>query len=387
MKVLIVVEPGVDGVFRHVEGLCRFLLGRGVSVHLAYSSVRGSARLEELVDAVRRHGGHTLDLRIGNSPGPGDARAFAKLRRLARTVRPDVIHAHSSKAGVLGRALALSGIKARYFYTAHAYYGMSGARSLKTAFYNSIETLLGRTGGTIDISTDEAEFAMTTLKIPSSRIHVIHNPVDTATFRPPAGDERAAIRARFGIPAGALVLGSVGRLSFQKDPVTMYRAVADAMTKNENLWFCQVGRGEMEGELGRLAVGLGMTARMVRIAYLESPAEIYRAFDAFIATSRYEAGWPFVVLEAMASGLPIVVTAGPGTSDVSSGGLSHCWTADPGDVSGFARAIESWVLDVQNHRPINHRDVTAQRFSVEVLFGAVLELYAHGNNPQFFTGR
>lgn len=387
MNVLIVVEPGVDGVFRHVEGLCRFLFSKGASLHLAYSSVRGSAGLDELVAAVRERGGQTLDLRVGNAPCPGDVSALLKLRRLARAVRPDVIHAHSSKAGVLGRALALTGIKARYFYTAHAYYGMGGSRGLKTAFFNAIEAVCGRIGGSINISADESAFATQRLRIPPRRIHVIHNPVDTARFRPPTADERAAIRARFKIPADARVLGSVGRLSFQKDPATMYRAVAEAMRKHERLWFCQVGRGEMESELAALAAQLGMTSRMVSIPYLESPAEIYRAFDAFILTSRYEAGWPFVVLEAMASDLPVIVTAAPGTSNISRGGLSHCWTAGCGDVNGFAAAIDAWLLDAASGRPINHRQVAEERFSIAVLFGAVLELYEKGVNPRFSCER
>ena len=68
MKVLQVVEPGVDGVFRHVEGLTRFLSGHGVQVSLAYSDVRGSQGLRRLVDEVRLSGGKTLNLAVGNKP-------------------------------------------------------------------------------------------------------------------------------------------------------------------------------------------------------------------------------------------------------------------------------------------------------------------------------
>ena len=165
MKVLIVVEPGVDGVFRHVEGLCHYLFGQGVTVHLAYSSVRGSEGLGKLVEAIRNRGGRTLDMRTGNAPCLADMKAFVKLRSLARKVRPDVVHSHSSKAGVLGRLLALAGIKARFFHTAHAYYGLSGSRSLKAGFFNGIERLFGRIGNTIGISDDESAFAVRKLGI------------------------------------------------------------------------------------------------------------------------------------------------------------------------------------------------------------------------------
>ena len=383
MKVLIVVEPGVDGVFRHVEGLCQYLFSQGEDVHLAYSSTRGSDGLKTLVEAVKTRGGQTLDLQTTNAPCGADIRAFLQLRRLARKIRPDVVHAHSSKAGVLSRTLSLTGIKARFFYTAHAYYGLSGARSLKTTFFNWIERLFGKIGNTINISQDESAFARRTLKIPSNRIHIIHNPVNTDVFRPTIGDERDSIRTRFAIPKEALVMGSVGRLSSQKDPSTMYQAAAAAMAHHPNLWLCHVGSGELESEMTALAEKLGITQRLVRIRYLDAPSELYRALDAFIITSRYEAGWPLVILEAMASNLPLLLTACPGASNISRGGLSHCWTAELGDVKGLATAIDAWVLDCKTPRPINHRQIAEERFSIRVLFGAVHELYMKGVNPRF----
>src|SRR5688572_22314721 len=72
MNVLQVVEPGVDGVFRHVEGLTRFLSGRGVRVSLAYSDVRGSEGLRRLVAEVTLSGGRTLNLEVGNKPALSD---------------------------------------------------------------------------------------------------------------------------------------------------------------------------------------------------------------------------------------------------------------------------------------------------------------------------
>jgi len=383
MKVLIVVEPGVDGVFRHVEGLCHYLFSRDVSVHLAYSSRRGSDGLHKLVAAVRERGGETLDLKTGSAPCKSDLSAVVKLIALARRVRPDVVHAHSSKAGVLGRTLSLMGIKARYFYTAHAYYGMSGSRSIKTGLFNGIERIFGRIGSTINISGDEAAFAMRKLRIPGRLIHVIHNPVNTAVFRPPEGNEKSGLRERFAIPEDALVIGSVGRLSFQKDPQTMYKAIAEVMKNHGNLWLCHVGSGELEGELSALAARLGVAERIIRIRYLEEPAEIYRALDAFVIASRYEAGWPLVILEAMAGNLPLLLTSCPGASNIGLGGLSHCWFAKPGDARGLAQAISHWISDRVNDRPINHRRLAEERFSAEVLFGAVHELYVNGVNPRF----
>src|SRR5947208_5201592 len=103
MKILQVVEPGVDGVFRHVEGLTRFLLARGVGVSLAYSDARGSEGLRRLIAEVESNGGETLNLAVGSWPSPKDLVAALKLHRLIAELEPDVLHAHSSKAGGLLR--------------------------------------------------------------------------------------------------------------------------------------------------------------------------------------------------------------------------------------------------------------------------------------------
>ena len=68
LRLLLVSEPGIDGVFRHVEGLTHYCLRQGIETHLAYSDERGSAGLQKLLATVRAAGGETLNLRVGNAP-------------------------------------------------------------------------------------------------------------------------------------------------------------------------------------------------------------------------------------------------------------------------------------------------------------------------------
>ena len=92
MRVLTVSEPGLDGVFRHVEALVHYLVQQGVEVDLAWSSVRPSDELFALVDFVRDHGGHDVDLAVGPRPGPRDGLALARLWALAGRRQPDIVH-------------------------------------------------------------------------------------------------------------------------------------------------------------------------------------------------------------------------------------------------------------------------------------------------------
>ena len=375
LRILVVVEPGIDGVFRHVEGLIHHLLAEKQEVHLAYSDRRGSAHLERLAALVAARGGECLNLRVGNAPEPGDLSALARLWSFARRLRPDVVHGHSSKAGVLVRALPLLGIRARFFYSPHAYYGMAPRPGKAVHFYNAVERLFGRVGTTINISKDEAAFAAGTLRIARDDIHVIHNPVDTAVFRPPTPEERRERRAALGFPEGAVGLGALGRLSFQKDPQTLYLAAAPVLHARKELLLFHCGQGELDEELRLLSRELGIGDRIVRKAYFDEPAGFYQALDGFVLTSRYEAGWPIVVLEALATDLPLIVSDAPGTSDIGAAGLSHCWTAPAGQAESFTAALESWLADRPAGRPSNHRSTAIERFSPPIAYGAVLDAY------------
>ncbi|MHB1081397.1 MAG: glycosyltransferase [Prosthecobacter sp.] len=374
MQILLVTEPGVDGVFRHVEALASFLMERGHRIHLAYSDVRGSDRLKQLVAKVSAAGGKTMNLAVSNAPGPGDVTALLKMRRLVREARPDVIHAHSSKAGALARALFMLGVRQPVFYTPHAYYGLSGKGGMKSRVFNAVETVLGRIGTTINLSEGERAFARDSLKIPQGRLRLIANPVDCLRFRPADAQKRQEIRAALGVPADVILLGSVGRLAFQKDPLTLYHAFAKACQQRSDLWLYHLGEGELSAECAALADQLGIRSCIVRQTYLSEPLSFYQALDGMILTSRYE-GLSFAVLEALACDLPVILSEVPGNNGFTKMGLSHCWSAGKEDVDGFAEVIGQWAQDCALGRVSNHRQIAETRFSQEACFGAIVREY------------
>lgn len=375
--VLLVVEPGLDGVFRHVEGLVDFLLKRGTRVHLAFSSCRSGKAMLQLVARVSAAGGQVINLHVSNIPQPGDIVAFLRLRAMVRRVRPDVVHAHSSKAGALARLVSLVSRGPQYIYTPHAYYGLAKPRWLRVLFFNFVERMLGRRGQTIAISQDEADFGFNTLKVPAARMSVIHNPVDTARFRPPTPTERMAARAKLGLPADAIVLATIGRMCWQKDPETAYRAVAPLCAETSRLHFLHLGWGKWKEYLLEKAQQLGFGPQLSILDYVDDPRDFYHALDGVLISSRYEAGWPLVLLEALACNVPVIAATCPGMSDVGKAGLSHLWTFRPEHVDDCTRAVRLWL---ENHQrapggACNHRPFAIERLSPERCYGAVFELY------------
>lgn len=359
----------------------RHLHHHRVEVSLAYSDVRAGSDLPELVRAVEARGGRTVNLRVGRWPEPGDVGAARRLHRLVEQVQPDVVHAHSSKAGLLARLPLVVPRSTPSFYTPHAYYGMGERGGIATRISNGLERLLAHRSTTIDVSEDEARFGRERLGVSPERQLVILNSVQLDRFRPASAAEKAEARQSLDLPPEALVIGSVGRLSYQKDPQTLLRAVAPVVRCRPDVLVVHLGSGELAPEVADLTRTLGIDGQVRMLGYLDDPVALYRSLDAFALTPRYEANWPTAIIEALACDLPIVAATGPGTSDLASAGLSHCWTAPTGDVPGLEAAFTALVDDLAAGRSSNHRAYAEQHFDPEVTFGQVLAAYEAAVRP------
>jgi glycosyltransferase involved in cell wall biosynthesis len=295
--------------------------------------------------------------------------ALLRLRALIRAVGPDLVHAHSSKAGALVRVLARCGLRARVFYTPHAYYRMHAPEGLKARFFHTIERGLGGCGTTIAVSDDEAAFARQRLGVAENDQRIVINGVDCARFRPAEPREKEALRAQFGLSPDALILGTVGRFSAQKDPLTTYTALSQMMAEEPRLHFLHVGKGELEPEVDELLARSGLAARCHRLPYLADTAPFYRALDGFLLASLYE-GMSYAVLEAIASNLPLILTDAPGNRAFASTGLDRIFWSAPGDAQALAGAMREWREQfLSGGQAPGHRAVATQRFfDRELLF-------------------
>jgi glycosyltransferase involved in cell wall biosynthesis len=354
--------------------LCHFLVDRGVRVHFAYSDRRGSEQLQTLAAWIEECGGRTLNLGVANRPELRDFTALRALRRLVEEVRPDVIHSHSAKAGFLARILSCLGCRAAQVYHPHAYVGMRAKPGRFDSIYNLIERALGRLSCTVVVSSGEEDFARKRLHVPEARVRLLPNGVDLDRFSPAGVAEKRSRRMRLGLPIDRPILGFMARSSAQKDPVTLYRAFAHAVAVRPMALF-HVGHGELDEELERIIAEHHLGEHMHRCPYTSEPAEFYRIVDGFVLTSRYE-GCSLAALEALAANLPLILSRAPGNEDLLALPLSHSWSAEPGDVGGFARAIEAWSETVEaTGIAINHRAIAREQFDRRQTCEAVFSLY------------
>jgi glycosyltransferase involved in cell wall biosynthesis len=380
-RVLIVCEPGKDGVFDYAKDLITHLHRNHpeIMVDLAYSSRRGSPALEQFVKEIEARGGKTADMRTGNAPHPADLRACREILRLVREGRPQVIHAHSSKAGGLCRLLRL--LRPGFppvLYTPNAYFGLSGKKSPVTFLFNLAESLLGHIGLTINCSSDERDFALRTLRVPPGRLVLIENGVSMERFHPASSREKIASRKEFGIPENVPVIVSVGRDSFQKNYAPLYAAM-DRILSDPGLpcFFAHAGAGSAE-----LGATLSPEARrhFKSFEFISAIERFMQTADAFILTSRYE-GLSLSVLSGVAAGLKLFLTRVLGNRCLQPHGLDEVsWIEPTEDATLLACRIEKVLREWLAHpTPLSTRQVTRanERLNQHTQFEKVCDLYQH----------
>lgn len=380
-RLLMVSEPGIDGVFAIVDSIVRQIHSDhpDITVDLAFSSRRSGTALHDLVRKIEKHGGRTIDLNVGNAPGPADVRALGALISFARERRHQLVHAHSSKAGALVRIARALAPFPPVLYMPHAYYGMPGLGTPKEHLFNFIEAALGRIGITICCSEDERDFATSALHIPTGRLRVIHNGIDTRRFAPVDAAAKASMRGRLGLPADGKILVTIGRDSVQKNYAPLYSVLGELLP-SAGWSFAHAGAGSvaLRGGLSTPAA-----ARCHNFEHLDDVAPLLQAADGFVMTSRYE-GLSLAMLSAMSCGLPVFLTDEPGFHFLKPYGFDEiAWLPDTGKPEALRDALKkslpSWAVDPPQILA-RQRDLTCRMFSAHVQIGRLIALYQPGSD-------
>ena len=375
-RVLIISEPGRDGVFVFVDGLIRHLHEKhpGIGVDLLYSSARPGPALPGLLAEVAARGGIARDLAVGNAPQPRDVRAWLMILQCVRERRPDIVHAHSSKAGALARIAGLFPGFPPVLYAPHAYYGMPCLGGIKERLYNGIESVLGRTSTTHNTSGDERQFAFGRLRLPPRSLVLIQNGVDVGRYAPADPEARRESRERLGLPPEAPVLVTVGRVSTQKNYALLYQAL-DRFLPGSGVFFAHAGAGStgMRASLSQPA-----RERSVCWEHLDEIEVLLRAADAFVLTSLYE-GLSLSMLQALACGLSPILSDVLGHRTLAKLGFQDIrWVAlsSPSPLSSLLSALGSWAAAPRENLA-GQRRLALNFFDQSVQYEKVVRLYGH----------
>jgi glycosyltransferase involved in cell wall biosynthesis len=307
LRICLVTEASGGGVGRHFLDLAHGLAAQGVDVTGIYSAHRSDALFKRGLAAST--GVRLVKMSMRRAIHPQDSLDLWRLVKLLRQLGPfDVIHGQSSKGGALAR-LAARWVGIPSVYTPNALVTLDPALpSWKRTLYGSIERWLARhSSALIAVSMDEALHARS-LGIEAKKIHTIFNGIERPQFPP-----RNAVRIRLGLAPEDVVVGFVGRLSAQKAPELLLEAFAKVQLLQPTTRLVVVGSGPLEADVRRRIEALGLASAVILLGDVVA-TEVMPAFDMLCLCSRYE-GFPYVLLEALAAGLPIVATEVGGVSE------------------------------------------------------------------------
>ena len=335
-------ELGFGGGETQVLGLTLALAAAGHDAELICDP---AGRLwERAVEAgIRCH-----PLRIRNAL---DISAAIRLRGILKREHYDIVHFHTSRAHSM--APLLRGFAPALLVTRRMDYRPNRIFA-PYLFKRAVDCVVAISNGVAD--------SLAAAGVDRSCVAIVPSGVDCARFRPPSVDERVRARARFGIGEREIAIASVGALEPRKGHRYLIEAIA-ALAQSDVMLKCFIaGDGSIRTDLERRVAELGCAGRVAILGRIEDTRELLWASDIFAMPSINE-GLGVAALEAMASGLPAIVSATGGLREV----VEH-------DVSGIlvepARAdeIAAAIARLANSTELRAKMGAAARVRVEKNF-------------------
>ena len=367
MQICHIIEAAAGGSGQVVINLLKMGIAAGDDLTLIYSPVRADSHflteLELLRGCVKIH---TLPMR--RSVGLHDLYHCLRLAFLMRRIGNfDIINSHSSKAGAISRIVGLICPRGVQIYTPHAFITMSPTAP---KIYGLMERVLSHIcEAVICGSEQERMHAQNKLRIQPSKLFIAYNGVSMSPQI-----TRSAARDRLGFTGNEYVVGFVGRLVEQKNPLRLIEAFSLAARHLPQLRLAIVGDGHLQNVIKQAIESKQLQNRIVLLSGYNA-RNIMPGFDCFLCSSDYES-FGLVIIEALAAGVPVISTpVGVATEAIVANDMLI--SIDFG-VESLAKSIIT--LAGMNSAERSKKSQTAQRiasfFSIENMAASTKGIYA-----------
>lgn len=282
--------------------------------------------------------------------------------------KPDIISAHSTKAGYAARIAGLF-LRKRVIFTAHGWPFTEGRGSWLRHLLAFIERLAALvTTVIICVSAHDRELALKFKVAPPRKLVMIHNGIDPTPLLKAKGDK---VRREFGLGEEP-VLVMVGRLTAAKDPLTLLEACRLLGAKYKLL---MVGDGELLNKVKEFVTRNNLRNKVIFAGQRNDIADILAASDIIVLSSRWE-GLPLVIIEAAMAGLPVVASGVGGIPEMIEDGVTG-FIVTPRNPLALAEAIQKLLNDAQLRRRLGSaaREKALREFILERMLTKTHQLY------------
>lgn len=365
MKILYSVTGAVyGGAVAHVLSLMR------ADIHAGYRVGLVAAPEPRLMSEARNIGAEVFPNPYfvhGVQPHK-DIRALWPMFRAVRRFNPDIVSAHSTKAGYAAR-LAGAVLRKPVIFTAHGWAFTKGRSTWQRPFLALAERLAaGVTTAVICVSNYDRELALKFKVAPPDKLVLIHNGVDPA---PLLSASVEPVRREFGL-GRVPVLAMVGRLAQQKDPLALLEACKLLKT---DFRLIMVGEGELRGPAEAFVSRNGLRDRVTFTGERHDIPDILAASDIFVLSSRWE-GLPLVIIEAEMAGLPVVAPAVGGVPELIEDGVTG-YMVPPRNPQALADILQKLLDDIRLRQKAGSaaREKALREFTLDNMLTKTHRLY------------
>ena len=292
------VAQAAGGVDRYIRMLLKYLDKEKFENILVCSQDFHEEDYRDLVDSFEQ-------VEMTRAIGGRDLKAIKGVRALIKKYNPDIVYAHSSKAGAIARAADI-GLRNRCVYNPHGWAFNMRCSAKKKAMYTAIEKIAAPfCDKIICISDAEKQSALDKKICKEDKLQVIFNGVDIEAYE---NEVHGAVKRKdLNIPEDAFVVGMVGRMSPQKAPDVFVKMAKHVKDEVPNAHFIIVGNGNQEDEIRKYAEDNDFSNSLHITGWVDNPMSYVELFDVACLLSRWE-GFGLALPEYMMAGKPIVAS-------------------------------------------------------------------------------
>ncbi len=303
-----------------------------------------------------------------------DTIAFIKLIILLRKKRYSIIHTHSSKAGILGRFAAVIAGTPVIIHTVHGWSFHDYMSTFRKSFYITLERTTAKfTDKIIVVTNRDIDKGLKHRIGEPDQYQLIRSAIPLDEFLTPL--DETILRQELGIPSEAFVVGTVGRLSPQKNPLDWIEISARIASQNPNCCFLMVGDGPLRNQVESQIKKLNLENKVILCGLRRDVSRLLSIMDVFLLTSLWE-GLPRVLPQAMCREVPIVAYATDGVSEIIQHGISGM-ICPQGDIDSAAQYCIQLLNSPELRERIiqNAKAVATEQFDLRIMIKQLEELY------------
>ncbi|MDD5109034.1 MAG: glycosyltransferase family 4 protein [Candidatus Omnitrophica bacterium] len=304
-----------------------------------------------------------------------DILVFIEICAFIKKNKIELVHTHSSKAGILGRFAARACKVTAIIHTVHGWSFNDYQPRILRNFYLFFEKLCAKfTGKIIVVSYSDREKGLNSSIGSQGQYVLIRYGINASEFA--ASDLRNQARQALGINKDELAVGMVACFKPQKSPLDFVKIALAVKKEICGIKFIMVGDGQLRNKVSLLIKELGLQDKIILTGWRPDIAFILSALDIFILTSLWE-GLPIAVLEAMAAGKPIIATDTGGISEVIENGKNG-YLVKPQDNQAMQNRITELLRSRQKREEfisLGRARIDSEEFLLTKMVRATGELY------------